>query len=492
MGYAYHAAMVKEASEPLTPAEAAKVDAQYKPFPAFSEWPQDVPRLDLWERDRKEFQAISASAVDKDLARAQEVAMRAAAFDSGAIEGLYSTDRGLTLTVATQAAAWEQAVDERSQDARALFEAQLAAFELVLDVVTDHFPNVSQAWIRRLHEEITAAQTTYKVQTPVGEQDQPLPKGQYKEHPNHVRTSDGHIHAYAPVDQTQAEMQRFLAELESPEFTNAHPVLQASYAHYAFVAIHPFADGNGRVARAIASAYTYRDMSVPLLVLAHQRDSYFSALASADSGNARQFVEFTASAVRDAIELVTESLKTAQAPNPEDLLDAFRKMLLVQGSLSHEQLDEVANDFANVFTEIAMEERKTLTLPDGVDIEIANVRGQNLSDPPAGFRPVVEPAGRLVEINFASVVSPAQGGCFVQVDVFVATGSDTDATLIAQVVSRTDEQIEDQLRFSLSDLQPQLSSVARYRVSNLIRRLFGNGLNALYARAQANLRNAGY
>jgi len=484
---AYHAVMVQEAPTPLTPAESAAVDAQYKPFPSFSEWPTEVPRLDLWEQDREEFQSVSNGAADQDLARAQEVAMRAAAFDSGAIEGLYPTDRGLTLTVATQAAAWEQAVDERSEDARALFEAQLAAFELVLDLVTDRFPKVTQAWIRRLHEEITAAQTMYKVHTPVGEQDQPLPKGQYKKHPNHVRTSDGQIHAYAPADRTQDEMQRFLDELESPVFVNAHPVLQASYAHYAFVAIHPFADGNGRVARAIASAYTYRDMSVPFLVLAHQRDMYFSTLAKADSGNADSFVEFTAAAIREAIELVTESLKTAQAPQPEDVLDAFKQMYVVHGNLSHQQLDQIANEFTQALAQIAMEQKAALTLPDGVEVEVASVSGQNQGEPPAGFRSVVQPNGRWIEITLNSL-PPAATGLRVGVDIFVATGSDTAATLLVQVANAPSER----LRLALSDLQPQLSSVARHRASNFVRRLFGRALNTLYAQAKAKLHDAGY
>ncbi len=479
--------MTKEAPAPLTPAEATEVDAQYMPFPPFSEWPTEVPRLDLWEQDHEEFQTVSASASPEDLTRAQEVAMRAAAFDSGAIEGLYPTDRGLTLTVATQAVAWEQAVDERSEDARALFESQLAAFELVLDLITNRFPKITQAWIRRLHEEITAAQTTYTVQTPVGPQDQPLPKGQYKDHPNHVRTADGQIHAYAPVDRTQAEMQRFLDELESSAFFNAHPVLQASYAHYAFVAIHPFADGNGRAARAVASAYTYRDMSVPLLVLAHQRDMYFSALAEADVGNATPFVEFTAGAIREAIELVTESLKTAQAPQPEDVLDAFKQMYVVQGDLSHQQIDQIANEFTDTLTEIALEQLRALILPDGVEVEVITVSGENQSEPPTGFRSVVQPMGRWVELAMVSS-PPAAAELSIKIDIFVATGSDTAATLLVQDANVPYEQ----LRLSLSDLQPQLSSVARHRVSNFVRRLFGRGLNSLYAEAQARLRAAGY
>jgi Fic family protein len=45
-------------------------------------------------------------------------------------------------------------------------------------------------------------------------------------------------------------MQRFLAWLDKPG--NTHPLLIAGLAHLWFVTIHPFDDGNGRIARAIA------------------------------------------------------------------------------------------------------------------------------------------------------------------------------------------------------------------------------------------------
>lgn len=479
--------MTDEISEPLTSAEASAIDAQYRPFPSFEDWPKEIPQLDLWEHDLQWLEAASADASTDDLKRARDIAMRAAAFDTGAIEGLYPTDRGLTLTVATQAVAWEQEVEARSEDARDLFEAQLSAVELVLDLVTDRFPKITQAWVRRLHEEITAAQATYEVQTEVGPQAQPLPKGRYKEHPNHVKDRNGGAHAYAPVHLTQSEMQRFLDELESPEFLDSHPVLQASYAHYAFVAIHPFADGNGRVARALASAYTYKAASVPLLVLAHQRDAYFAALGAADSGNAEPFVDFTASVVREAIELVTETLKTAQAPQPEAVLEAFREMLLVQGELSHHQLDQIANEFVDVFVEILAELRGALTLPDGVGVEVMPASGGNQDAPPDGFRPVVASGPRHVELRYASS-PPARAKHWQTVDIYVATGSDPATTLLVKDV----EDPAEYLVLSLSDLQPQLSSAARLRVSSYVRRLLGRGLSALYQKAGEALRNTGY
>jgi Fic family protein len=45
-------------------------------------------------------------------------------------------------------------------------------------------------------------------------------------------------------------MSVFLGWFNSPD--NLDPVLKAGVAHFWFVTIHPFEDGNGRIARAIA------------------------------------------------------------------------------------------------------------------------------------------------------------------------------------------------------------------------------------------------
>jgi len=53
-----------------------------------------------------------------------------------------------------------------------------------------------------------------------------------------------------PAVRVPAEMDAFLAWFKAPG--NADPLLVAALAHLWFVTIHPFADGNGRIARAIA------------------------------------------------------------------------------------------------------------------------------------------------------------------------------------------------------------------------------------------------
>ena len=59
------------------------------------------------------------------------------------------------------------------------------------------------------------------------------------------------VHYQAPdAERIEGEMQRFLEWFQSPP--DIDPVLKAGVAHFWVVTIHPFDDGNGRIARAIA------------------------------------------------------------------------------------------------------------------------------------------------------------------------------------------------------------------------------------------------
>jgi Fic family protein len=59
------------------------------------------------------------------------------------------------------------------------------------------------------------------------------------------------VHFEAPrAEYLESEMERFLRWFDAP--SKVDPVLKAGVAHFWFVTIHPFDDGNGRIARAIA------------------------------------------------------------------------------------------------------------------------------------------------------------------------------------------------------------------------------------------------
>ena len=283
----------------------------YEPFPAFTDWKIDFDPS-LVEGYSARLCQAKATATPEAQHRALQVATRYAAVDTGAIEGLYTTDRGFTKTIATQGEFWQRALDLKGEQVRRSIEGALAGYDYVLDAVTGSAP-ITTKWIRELHAVITKHQKTYPVYVPgtdgFFEDQRPLPHGEYKQYPNNpTSASTGRVHYYAPPEDTPAEMARLIDELNSDAFRGAHPVIQAAYAHYAYICVHPFADGNGRVARALASVYLYRDPGVPLVIFADQRDLYLDALEAADAGRPSSFVQFVAQRVIDTVNMVVGSL----------------------------------------------------------------------------------------------------------------------------------------------------------------------------------------
>ncbi len=94
------------------------------------------------------------------------------------------------------------------------------------------------------------------------------------------------VHFEAPeAGRLEAEMRRFIDWFNLPSATD--PVLQAGIAHFWFVTIHPFEDGNGRIARAIADMAlaradrtTNRFYSMSSEIEARRKDYYFQLEAS--------------------------------------------------------------------------------------------------------------------------------------------------------------------------------------------------------------------
>ena len=61
-----------------------------------------------------------------------------------------------------------------------------------------------------------------------------------------------------------------------------HPVELAAKAHYKFVKIHPFGDGNGRISRLIMN-FILSKYKYPILIIEYKkRPSYYKSLRKAD------------------------------------------------------------------------------------------------------------------------------------------------------------------------------------------------------------------
>ncbi len=121
------------------------------------------------------------------------------------------------------------------------------------------------------------------------------------------------IHYVAPpADRIEAEMNRFLLWINTE--TQIDPLLKAATAHLWFLLIHPFDDGNGRLARSISDFVLSRSSAIPSTLFStaseinRRRREYYGQLDSVCvrsdgdiSGWIAWFVQMLDSALADAL-----------------------------------------------------------------------------------------------------------------------------------------------------------------------------------------------
>jgi len=83
--------------------------------------------------------------------------------------------------------------------------------------------------------------------------------------------------------------------------SRTHPIEIAAYLHHRFVEIHPFIDGNGRVARLLTNLYLTALGYPPIVLKTEERGKYYRFLRAADAGNLRTFANFIAKAVDESL-----------------------------------------------------------------------------------------------------------------------------------------------------------------------------------------------
>ncbi|MGH3791732.1 MAG: Fic family protein, partial [Pseudonocardiaceae bacterium] len=254
----------------------------------------------MWREERE---TLSSK---QDLKRFNEKLQREWAIETGIIEQLYSLDRGIA-----------QLLIERGIDASLIpFEATDKPPALVAQIIEDHesavdflFDLVAQrrslsvGFIKELHALMTQHQeATVGINQFGSKVVTPLERGTFKRWPNNpTRThADGGLHEYCPPEHVDAEMDRLL-ELHLRHLEeDVPPEIEAAWLHHRFTQIHPFQDGNGRVARALASLVFISHEWFPLVITRDDRVQYLDALEKADKNGLDYLVELFVSRQRRA------------------------------------------------------------------------------------------------------------------------------------------------------------------------------------------------
>ena len=235
---------------------------------------------------------------------------------------------------------------------------------------------LTETFVRQLHHTILREDYTAYRQLPGGQQTSyVVHAGVYKTRPNSVVTQTGERFAYASPEETPALMtdliQWYNEEEERGELTLAE---LCALFHYRYIRIHPFEDGNGRIARLLVNFILARHDYPMIVVKSADKENYLNALSTCDGfvgtapsagshaeiGQIRPFVEYIEKCMEHALATCIKAGKGESIEEDDDFMKELRiaqRMKKQQdaeaASLRHKCPEEIWNILEYVFFPIS-------------------------------------------------------------------------------------------------------------------------------------------
>ncbi len=162
--------------------------------------------------------------------------------------------------------------------------ASNVGLNMMKEVASQKNMPLTQNLIRTLHQTLLREDYTIYRNLPNGLQTSyTIHAGQYKTRPNSVITRYGDHFEYASPEETPALMTDLInwynSEEEAGKLT---PIELAALFHYRYIRIHPFEDGNGRIARLMVNYILSRHDLPMIVVRSRKKQDYLEALHQAD------------------------------------------------------------------------------------------------------------------------------------------------------------------------------------------------------------------
>ncbi len=143
---------------------------------------------------------------------------------------------------------------------------------------------LTQQFIRTLHKTLLREDYTVYRTLPGGVQTSyVIHAGQYKTRPNSVITRYGDQFEYATPEETPALMSDLVDWYNDAERSGKFTSIElAAIFHYRYIRIHPFEDGNGRIARLMVNYILTRHDYPMIVVRSRKKKEYLEALHRTD------------------------------------------------------------------------------------------------------------------------------------------------------------------------------------------------------------------
>lgn len=113
--------------------------------------------------------------------------------------------------------------------------------------------------------------------------------GEYRKRP--MQAASNLLRIFPYHDEVPACMRRFFMWRDSRHYgSRVHPLIHACHTIVYFLHIHPFPDGNGRVARMLMHDYLLRQGFLPVVMQDLERKDYLRMISDSQDGEPAEFV----------------------------------------------------------------------------------------------------------------------------------------------------------------------------------------------------------
>jgi Fic family protein len=220
------------------------------------------------------------------------------------------------------------------------------AIHYLLGVVKDKDYRLTESEMRGLHKMLLKEPYFSDAVTPGGVVTRKeIQLGAYKSTPNHVKTPTGAIHYYTSPEETPIKMGELVEWFnKASDNSEVHPVVVASLFHHQFTSIHPFDDGNGRMARLLMNLSLMQSGYPPIVIKQQDRNNYYQVLRQADAGEYHPLVIYIVDVLINSLQIY---LKGARGEAIEEVEDIDKEILLFKRSFSEDKISLRKNSKTN-------------------------------------------------------------------------------------------------------------------------------------------------
>ena len=221
---------------------------------------------------------------------------RSWSIETGVIERVYTIDRGTTQLLVEHGLNLDLIpkgkTDKSPEEVIRFLRDHANVYDGLMDFVGQN-RRLTTGYIKELHAALMRSQKYVSAVDDTGQYvESELKKGDWKTLSNNPITEDETIHEYCPPEHVASEMDRLCEIHQKHEDEDVPPEIEAAWIHHRFTQIHPFQDGNGRVARAVSNLIFLRSRLFPVVIFNDLRESYLDVLEKADSGDLSPLVDF--------------------------------------------------------------------------------------------------------------------------------------------------------------------------------------------------------